>query len=154
MKTITLIVRGDVNVSPTVTNYLSAFVNCGYSVNCICSFVSGSRINGVSYFELGLGYSTNFFRKVVNYYLFGQEVKNIINSHGLACSTDIFWVSRIDTALCLTSLFRNSRAVLALHEMHDAYPIWKLVTKNVISNYNSVVYNEPNRAQIGGFFIS
>ncbi|WP_278182909.1 hypothetical protein [Vibrio misgurnus] len=153
MKTITLVVRGDVNVSPTVNNYLAAFINLGYDVNCICSTVSGARVENVNYHEVGNGYSANVLIKFLNYFKFGLSVRTLINKSSLSDS-DLFWVSRIDTALCMLSLFKNRTSVLALHEMHDSFPIWKKITKHVIPNYNSLVYNESNRAQIARVFYS
>ncbi|MBO2560431.1 hypothetical protein I6M33_07315 [Shewanella algae] len=151
MKKITLVVRGDVNVSPTVNNYLTAFVKLGYSVNCICSTVSGGKVASVNYYEVGCGYSSNLFTKFINYFKFGLSTKKIIKNSSLS-NSDLFWVSRIDTALCMLSFFKSTSSVLALHEMHDSFPIWKKITKYVIPNYTSIVYNESNRAQIARVF--
>lgn len=153
MKTIVLIVRGDVNISPTVPNYLSAFVRLGLKVFCVCSSVNDdSKIDGVTYFSIGYGHSKNRGRKLLNYYLFGSAAAKLLRNNSALSNVDFVWVSRIDTALCLGRSKKSNKSILALHELHDAYPIWKFITRYVIKSYSGVVYNEYNRAQIGRVF--
>jgi hypothetical protein len=145
-----LVVRGDVNISPTVTNYLKSFSHLNYDIHCICSHTQ-RQLEGITYHQVGSGIERNPIFKLFGYYLFGHKVKSKLESIG-AKSSDLLWVSRIDTALCLGKLAKDYLSVLALHELHDSYPFWRRVTARVNGNYKKLVYNETNRAQIARVF--
>ncbi|ATC81066.1 glycosyltransferase [Pseudoalteromonas agarivorans] len=146
MARVILVVRGEVNISPTITNYLVALTKLGYEVHCICSSVK-VPLENVKYHFAGMGVHNNVLKKLYGYWDFGVKAKKILVSLNISKS-DIVWVSRIDTALCLNSFPKNVTSVLALHELHDSYPFWIKITGWVIKNYTKVVYNEANRAQI------
>ena len=152
-KSITIIVRDNVNLSPTVNNYILSFTKLGYSVNCICSTNKGASIKTkANFFEIGYGYSKNPIIKIYNYFMFGRKVKSLLNKDAEINNSELFWVARIDTALCLFNILESKKTILGLHELHDSYFFWKKVTSKVIRYYSSVVYNEDNRAQIGRCF--
>ncbi|MCA4001958.1 glycosyltransferase [Vibrio vulnificus] len=148
MNKVVLIVRGEVTASPTVSNYLLSFLSLGYEVHCLCSSWEGdNHIDGVNVHIINYGASNNLIGKVLNYYKFGREAAKKIESIGVT-DKDVVWVSRIDTALTLADKLKSYNSVLALHELHDSYLLWRQITKKLVSNYSVIVYNEENRAQI------
>lgn len=149
MKKIVLISRDNINKWPPIISYLESFAALNYETICICSDKAENfNINNVSFRMVGYGSNKNIFIKIFNYFMFGLKVRNEINDIGINGNT-VFWVTKIDTALSLWSLLKPYNATLVLLELHDKFPIWKYITKKVIHNYNNVVYNEINRANIG-----
>ncbi len=148
MKKVIIISKGDINQSPTINNYLSSFSSLGFDTHCICSISTGNaNFEGVKIHEIGFGGSRNPLIKLRNYNRFGKAAIKTINQIGVDSET-IIWIARIDTAICFGNRFKSYKSILSLHELHDEYPIWKYVTKRVISSYDTIVYNEINRANI------
>lgn len=148
MKKIILVSRGNINASPTITNYLNAFSSLGFDVYCICSSNDQDIcLDNVKVINVGFSWHSNFLIKILNYFRFRQKALKVIENIGIDSDT-IFWVSRVDTALCMWRSLKASHAILALHEIHDRFPVWKYITRKVISSYSNVVLNEINRANI------
>ncbi|WP_375239819.1 glycosyltransferase [Aurantibacter sp.] len=146
-KKIILVCRGNINASPTIPNYFNAFKELGIKITCICSEKSVDYTNKeVNIIEIGRGYSSNFFKKLVNYFRFGKKADFYIKKY--YDSETLVWVAKVDTAFCLGDNITKYKALLALHELHDAYPFWRKVTKKYIHNYKNIVMNEINRANI------
>jgi len=150
LKKIVLVVKGEISVSPTVINYLTAFLSLGFEVHCICSSASlNDKLKTVNFHEVGSDHNSNPIKKIINYYTFGVKVRSKLLELDLT-ENDFFWVSRVDTALSLINInLEKYNSVLALHELHDGHNIWMKITKAVVQKYNVIVYNEANRAQIG-----
>lgn len=148
MKKIVFISRGNINSSPTAINFLEAFVSLDFEVYCICSSKEPNfEIKEVKFFEIGFGSGRTPLKKLRDYFSFGKKSAAILKSIN-ASSDTIIWVSKIDTALCLGRRIKNYRSILALMELHDQFPIWKMVTKKLIHFYKHVIFNEINRANI------
>lgn len=143
-----IICRGDVNASPTVSNYINAFKKDGCEVYCISSFSKNQKeIDGVDYYYTGEGLGGNPLSKIMGFYSFRKKALKIIKNIDPK-QEGLIWVARIDTAISFWNLFSNRQSVITLHEMHDKYKVWKTVTKKIIHSYDHVVYNEINRANI------
>ncbi len=148
MNTIIVIVRGNVDVSPTIRNYLNAFNDLNYEVYCICSSKKSSYDQEkVKFYEIGSDNRKNPVFKLLNYYRFGRKALTIVKNIYIHNNT-IIWVARIDTAFCLGMGLKKFKAILALHELHDRSPVWLYLTRRLCKYYNNIVYNEINRANI------
>jgi glycosyltransferase involved in cell wall biosynthesis len=145
---IVIISRGEIFASPTVLNYIQAFLSLGNNVVCICSSCRNNiKEDRVSIYQTEEPIGKNLFSKIFNFWRFRKRTLKVIKENNLK-SNAIFWVARIDTAIAFGEYFKNEKSVLSLHELHDQFLFWKYITQKVIRYYDQIVFNEYNRANI------
>lgn len=145
---IVIISRGEVFASPTVLNYIQSYKSLGYSVYCICSSSKKEiQDENILVFQTGESMGRNPISKILSYWRFKKRAIRIIKENRFN-SEAIFWIARIDTAIAFGNYFSSEKSILSLHELHDQFPLWKYFTKKVIDNYDQIVFNEYNRANI------
>lgn len=148
-KTVTVIVKGNINASPTVLNIIEMLLANNLDVNCICSSCEEEARNfflrqNVSLFELGCYKGQGLWNKVSGYLKFRKKVWETIFSNQL--QETLLWVARIDTAMAMGKGLVSYHFVLGLHELHDKYPFYQKQISFYAKQACKVVVPEYNRA--------
>lgn len=148
---VVVVCKNWIDASPTVLTVAHALRRLGKEVRCICSASrpktrtdlerAGIRVDEI-YKEDPL--PTNPLAKMVHYVTFRKRAWQLLNQDKDA----IVWVARIDTAIALGRRLLQRPYVVALHELHDKYPLYQRAIGLYASNATRVVVPEFCRATI------
>jgi len=149
--TITIVCKSWIDGSPTVLTVAHGLRSTGCEVECICSACrpatrgtlerAGIKVHEV-YTQDPL--PARPMAKVMHYLAFRKRAWKLLNQD----KESLLWVARIDTAIALGRRLLERAYILALHELHDKYPIFQRAIRLYARNAHRVVTPEICRAAI------
>ena len=151
MRKIVFIARSRLEDFPRLRYIPKILIDLGYNVIIISP---SDSVKGLSSPQLQkqtivntISSKSGIITKIYDWYRYRQQVKTQLFEIHID-SEDLIWYSSADSVLPLifSRQVRKRKAVFQINELYDAYPVYKLLLKILLSRDSKVVVPEINRA--------